>query len=72
MSNIFSIRMDEEVKQMLDAFAKKSKIGKSEIINKALRHYIYLQEVENVSKELRPYAEAQGFHTEDDLFDSIS
>lgn len=72
MSNIFSIRMDEEVKQMLDAFAKKSKIGKSEIINKALRHYIYLHEVENVRKELRPYAEVQGFHTEDDLFDSIS
>jgi predicted transcriptional regulator len=72
MNSVLSVRMDEEVKQMLDTFAEKSKTGKNEIINKALRHYIYLQEVKYVRKELRPYAEAQGFHTEDDLFESIS
>lgn len=67
MNSVLSVRMDEEVKQMLDTFAEKSKTGKNEIINKALRHYIYLQEVRNVRKELRPYAEAQGFRSEDDF-----
>ena len=72
MSCVFSIRMDEEVKQMLDVFAKKSRTGKSEIINKALRQYIYFQDVNNIRKEFKSYAEAQGFQNEDDLLNSIS
>jgi predicted transcriptional regulator len=72
MSNVITVRIDEEVKVMLDSFSKRSKTGKNEIINKALRHYIYLQEVKEIREELRPYAEAQGYYKEDDLFESIS
>ncbi|MCP5046989.1 MAG: ribbon-helix-helix protein, CopG family [bacterium] len=72
MSSNLSIRVDDDVKQMLDTFAEKSNIEKNEIINQALRHYIYLQEVKTVREVFRPYAEAQGFRTEEDVFDSIS
>ena len=46
--------------------------SKNEIINKALLHYIYLQQVKDIREELRPYAEAQGYYKEDDLLESIS
>ncbi len=69
---MITVRIDEEVKSMLDSFSKRSKTGKNEIINKALRQYIYLQEINETRKELRPYAEAQGYYKEDDLFVSIS
>ena len=72
MSNVIKVRIDEEVKVMLDSFSKRSKTGKNEIINKALRHYIYLQQVKDIREELRPYAEAHGYYKEDDLFESIS
>jgi len=72
MSDVMTVRIDKEVKSMLDSFSKRSKTGKNEIINRALRHYIYIQEVNDTRKGLRPYAEAQGFYNEDDVFDSIS
>ncbi len=72
MSNVIKIHIDEEVKVMLDSFSKRSKTGKNEIINKALLHYIYLQQVKDIREELRPYAEAQGYYKEDDLLESIS
>ena len=72
MSNVVSIRMDDDVQQMLNTFAEKSNTRKRDIVNRALRHYIYLQEIKAVRKELKPYAEAQGFYTEEDILNTIS
>jgi len=70
MSNVITIRVDDDVKQMLNTFAEKSNTRKREIVNKALRHYIYLQEIKNVRKELKPYAEAWGFYKEEDILNT--
>lgn len=72
MSIALSIQMDEDLKLMLDKFAKKFSIQENEIIDKALRHYLYMQEVNTLGEELKPYAQAQGFKTEEDLLNAIS
>ncbi len=72
MSTALSIQLDEDVKRMLDRFAEKTGIQTDEVINNALRHYLYLREIDAIRKELKPYAQARGFETEDDLLNSIS
>ncbi len=72
MSTALSVRVEDDVYKSLDMFAQKSKIQKNDIINNALRQYLHLQEVRNIRQDLNPFAEAQGFHNEDDLLNSIS
>ena len=72
MSTALSVRVEDDVFKSLNMFAQKSKIQKNDIINNALRQYLYLQEVRNIRQDLKPFAEAQGFYNEDDLLNSIS
>jgi predicted transcriptional regulator len=64
--------LDDDVNQMLNTFAEKSNTRKRNIVNNALRHYICLQGIMVVRKEIKPYAEGRGFHSEEDILNSIS
>lgn len=72
MRQVISISLEEELKKKLDAIAKSKHLNKSQIVKEALRKYIFLEEMEQSRKELRPYAEKQGFFTDEDIFKEIS
>ncbi len=71
MSIRCNVHMDDDVKHMLDSFAQRSKTAQDDIVNKAVRHYIHLQEIKDIRNELKHYTNVQGFLSEDEIFDSL-
>lgn len=67
----FSIN-DEEIVKKLDDLIKKTHTNRSDIVKKALRQYLYLQEMKILRSELRYYAEKKGYYTDEDIFKIVS
>ena len=44
----------------------------SDVAREALRRYIAMEELRSVRERLRPYAEARGFLTDEDVFNAVS
>jgi len=72
MRQVISISLEEELKDKLDAIAKNKHLNKSQIVKDALRKYIFLEEMEQTRIDLRPYAEKQGYFTDEDIFKDVS
>ena len=61
-----SVQIKPQVAQMLNQFTQKG-LSKSELINEALRQYLIDQELQSIRARLRPYAQAQGIYTDEDV-----
>ncbi|MES0491239.1 MAG: ribbon-helix-helix domain-containing protein [Leptospirales bacterium] len=72
MRQVISISLDEETKERLDNISQSRHLNKSFIVKEALRKYLFLEEMELTRTELRPYAEKQGYVTDEDIFKNIS
>ncbi|MBP7553955.1 MAG: ribbon-helix-helix protein, CopG family [Spirochaetes bacterium] len=73
MRKILSLSInDNTIIEKLDNFAKRSHTNRSDIIKKALRQFLYLQELKQLRDELRPIAEEQGYFSDEDVFKNIS
>lgn len=62
-----------------DALAKKlreetvlSDADEAAVVNKALTDYLRRQQMDRIRQKVRPYAEAAGFYTEEDIYREIS
>ncbi|MDH5720636.1 MAG: ribbon-helix-helix domain-containing protein [Spirochaetia bacterium] len=72
MRNIISISLDEDLKKKVDKLAKSKNVKRSNIVKDALLKYLFIEEMKNSRKELRPYAEKAGMFSEEDIFELIS
>lgn len=72
MRNVLSISINDDMKNKLDRFMDRENTSRSEIVKRALAQYFYMNEMENLRKDLRPYAEKQGVFSEEDVFNTIS
>ena len=72
MRKVVSLSFNDEIIEKLDKLVSRNHSNRSEIVKTALRQYFYLNEMKNLRKKLRPYAEDAGFFTDDDIFSSIS
>ena len=67
-----TIRLDEELEELLDRASRKTGKNRSEIAREALRRQIRLEVFEDLRRRTMPFAEARGYLTDEDIFAKIS
>lgn len=71
-TTMLSIRLDENLQDLLDKASHRTHKSRSEIAREALRRQLRMGQFESLRRKIMPYAESQGFLTDDDVFDEIS
>ena len=72
MSDAISFRIPPELRRELARLCKRQKRPASEVAREALRRYLAMEEMRLLRERLRPYAEARGFLTDEDVFKAVS
>ncbi len=67
-----TIRLPEALKLDLDKLSRTEKKAVSDIVRESLRRYIAVENFRSVRKKILPFAEAQGFLTDEDVFKALS
>jgi len=72
MDTTLTIRIDKELKELLEESSKRSGRSKSELVRDALKRQLSIESYQQLRKELLPYGEAQGWLTDEDVFKQVS
>ena len=72
MRTTVTIRLDRALERMLDKFCRRSKRKQSEVMRDALRRQLSLMTFEQLRHKAMPFAEAQGFLTDEEVFKVVS
>lgn len=72
MSATLSIRIDDELERELAQAALAAHRPKGDIVREALRRQLALGRFRSVRGEVMPFAEQNGFLTDEDVFKAIS
>ncbi len=72
MRQNLSISLAEPLAAQLEAACRVDGCTRSEVVQRALRDWLFRRELEATRAALMPYAEAAGFVTDEDVFRSIS
>ncbi|MBM4122310.1 MAG: ribbon-helix-helix protein, CopG family [Nitrospira sp.] len=72
MKNVVTIRLDDELEELLDKFCRSSKRKRSDVVRDALRRQLSLLMFEQLRQKTMPFAEARGYLTDEDIFKAVS
>lgn len=72
MATMLTVRLDDELERELETLCEKSGQSRSDFVREALRRQIRQAEFVALRSELMPYAEAQGWLTDEDVFRDVS
>lgn len=72
MSTTLTIRLDEELDQILTQLANEQKRTKSELVREMLRRQAAVADLHLLRAELLPQAEGAGYLSDDDVFRDVS
>lgn len=72
MRESISISLPEDVKEELDRFIASRGITRSDAVREAISDYMFVQKLRSLRARLKPYAEAQGIFTDEDVFRRFS
>ncbi len=72
MSTTLTIRLDEELDQILTQLANEQKRTKSELVREMLRRHAAVADLHLLRAELLPQAERAGYLSDDDVFRDVS
>jgi predicted transcriptional regulator len=67
-----TIRIPEELRRKLEKLRKQQQRSSSDVVRESLRRYIAQEQLRQARERLRPYAEARGFLTDEDVFKAVS
>ena len=67
-----TITLPQEIKLAVDDVMRKEGISSSELINQAVREYLFLRRFRLLRDRMVPRAQAQGIYTDQDVFDRVS
>ena len=70
--NTLTIRLPENLKIELHRLSKEQDKPVSDIVRESIRRYIAVEKFRSLRKKVLPFAEAQGFLTDEDVFKAIS
>ncbi|MBI5725314.1 MAG: ribbon-helix-helix protein, CopG family [Planctomycetes bacterium] len=70
--NALTVRIPTELQKELDRLCKREHRSSSEVVRESLRRYIAQEQLRQARQKLRPYAEAKGFLTDEDVFKAVS
>ena len=72
MKRIVTIRLDDELAQMLGRVCRRSKRKRSEVVRDALRRQLSMLVFEQLRCQAVPFARARGYLTDEDIFRMVS
>jgi predicted transcriptional regulator len=72
MKTTLTIRIDEEIENLLEQSSNRSGRTKSELVRQAIKRQLSIESFQQLRKELLPYGEAQGWLTDEDVFSEVS
>ena len=72
MKNVVTIRLDDDLDQLLNKLSRRLRRNKSELIREAIRRQLLIYSFENLRERSIPYAEKEGYITDEDIFQEIS
>ena len=72
MSNVVTIRLDRNLAARLARISKRLGRTRSDVVREALRRQLALLQFEDLRRRLAPFAEAQGYLTDEDVFRDVS
>ena len=72
MKGSVTVRLDKDVERMLARIVRLSGRSQSEVIRDALRRQLTLDMFDQMRRRVAPFAEANGFLTDEDVFRVVS
>ena len=72
MKNAITIRLDDELNDLLNKVSKSQRRKRSEIVRESLRRQLLLQRFETLREQSLIYGEKQNILTDEDIFKEIS
>jgi len=72
MKNAITIRLDDELNDLLNAVARQQRRKRSEVVRESLRRQLLLQMYEVLRERSLPYGESKNILTDEDVFKEIS
>ena len=72
MKNVVTIRLDDDLHKLLNKLSRRLRKNKSELIREAIRRQLLIYSFENLRERSIPYAENEGYITDEDIFQEIS
>lgn len=66
------IRLDEDIERTLDEYCKDTGREPNDVVRDALRRQLSILRFERLRNQIMPYAEAQGYVTDEDVFDEVT
>lgn len=71
-TSAITIRLDPDLERRLARAARRSGRTRSEFVRDALRRQLAVAQVEDLRRRIMPFAEAQGYLTDEDVFRDVS
>jgi predicted transcriptional regulator len=71
MSNL-TVRIPEDLRKKLEAYCAEAQRPASEVVRDSLRRYLAVEKFRRLRRKTLPFAEAQGFLTDEDVFEAVS
>lgn len=72
METTLNVRIPTKLKRQLEALSRRQHRPSSEVVRESLRRYIAAEQMAALRKMTVPLAEAQGFITDEDVFQAVS
>ena len=70
--NTLSIRIPDKLKQDLRMISRQQNKPVSDLVRESVRRYVAIEKFRALRKKTLPFAEAQGYVTDEDVFKAIS
>jgi predicted transcriptional regulator len=70
--NTLTIRLPDELRDDLEKLSEEQSKPVSDIVRESIRRYVAVEEFRSLRKKTLPFAEAQGYLTDEDIFNAIS
>jgi predicted transcriptional regulator len=70
--NTITIRLPDDLRSDLQQISQKQHKPVSDVVRESLRRYVAIEKFRALRKNVLPFAEAQGFMTDEDVFKAIS
>lgn len=72
LMNTLTIRMPDKLRTDLKKISREQKKPVSDVVRDSVRRYVAIEKFRVLRKKVLPFAEAQGFVTDEDIFKAIS
>ena len=70
--NTLTIRLPDELRDDLQKLSEEQSKPVSDIVRESIRRYVAVEKFRSLRKKALPFAEAQGYLTDEDIFNAIS